>query len=768
MNTRREFLQESAGGALAALGVVPPLFPPSSSSAPDAGSDIGSLYPFVQSQAVDGRVPALLPAERVQRRAGVEGEGARPAAGSAALRAARVRSEGTRALERVDRGDYVQEKVVFNTTPDIRVPAFVLVPKKARLPAPAIVALHDHGGFYLWGREKLVERTDEHPSLTDFKRQLYARPQHRERAGARRVRRGRDRHVLLGRAPDAAGGRRPGLARAAREHHRGAHRRLQPPRRRLRAARRSYHLSAGFTWPGVMFWDDIRTVDYLVSRPEVDPTRIGCVGLVGRAVRSLHLAALDDRIKAAVVVGWMTSFPAQLERHIRNTIGHTKLVPGLYRHLDYPDVASLAMPTPLLVINGSKDQLFEPAGVRASFDKLAACYKKAGVPELVRDAPLRHTARVQPRDAARGLELPGAASRPFGMSHIAAERLVNQQLERPRLATLPELVRWMGAVQAQDYRGGLWALGLRLAGADARAIETAIAARQVVRTWPMRGTLHFVPAEDARWMLKLLAERVVAGSAGRYRTLELDGAAFARSARVLVRALEGGRSLTRPEVYQALERAGVSPAGQRGIHVIGHLSQQGLICHGPRRERQPTFVLLEEWIRESASPTREEALVMLATRYFSSHGPATLADFTWWSGLRVKEAQEAIATAGRRLSKETRDGRSWWAGARAPARSRRRGAAVLLPPWDEYIVAYRDRDAAVGHLSNHASERLKTVGSSLVVIDGRVRGAWKITARAKAARFVAEYWTAVTGAERRAVREAALRYGRFFGVELET
>jgi dienelactone hydrolase len=141
--------------------------------------------------------------------------------------------------------------------------------------------------------------------------------------------------------------------------------------------------AAGFTWPGVMFWDDIRTLDYLAARPEVDASRLGCVGLSVGAVRSLHLAALDDRIKAAVVVGWMTSFPAQLERRVRNSIGFTKLVPGLYRHLDYPDVGSLAMPGPLLVINGSRDALFEPAGVRAAFEKLAACYRKAGVPEKI-------------------------------------------------------------------------------------------------------------------------------------------------------------------------------------------------------------------------------------------------------------------------------------------------------------------------------------------------------------------------------------------------
>ena len=350
---------------------------------------------------------------------------------------------------------------------------------------------------------------------------------------------------------------------------------------------------------------------------------------------------------------------------------------------------------------------------------------------------------------------------------VVARRLVNQQITGPRLSSVRELVRWMGAVQAQDYRGGLWATGLRLAGVDAAAVEAAIAARQIVRTWPMRGTLHFVPAEDTRWMLDLLASRVDAGAAGRYRTLGLDKAAFTRGSRLLLRALEGGRSLTRPEAYALLDRGGVASHSQRGLHVLFHLSHRGLICQGPRRERQPTFVLLEEWIRPSKAPSRDQALATLATRYFSSHGPATLSDFVWWSGLRVKDARLAIDAAGAGLTQETWDARTWWSGPRTRARRAGRGEAVLLPPWDEYIVAYKDRQAATGHLPNHAEQRLRTVGSSLLLIDGRVRGAWRMTARARSARFAAEYWTPVSAAEKQAVREAARRYGRFFGLELE-
>jgi dienelactone hydrolase len=287
-------------------------------------------------------------------------------------------------VERVDCGDYVREKIWFNTTPDVRVPAFVLVPKPAPKRAPAIVALHDHGGFYLWGKEKIVELKDEHPVLTDFRRQYYG-----ARAIATElVRQGYvvvvidmfywgERRMLLDGDP-ADWRERP--ASLTRERIQAFNARAGQSEQLV--GRTIY--AAGFTWPGVMFWDDVRTVDYLLTRPDVDPQRIGCVGLSVGGLRSCHLAALDERIRAAVVVGWMASFPAQLKNHIRNTIGHTKIVPGLYQHLDYPDVASLAMPTPLLVINGTKDGLFDLDGVKASFAKLNDCYAKAKVPDHCR------------------------------------------------------------------------------------------------------------------------------------------------------------------------------------------------------------------------------------------------------------------------------------------------------------------------------------------------------------------------------------------------
>ena len=143
-------------------------------------------------------------------------------------------------------------------------------------------------------------------------------------------------------------------------------------------------MTAGITWPGVVLWDDLRTVDYLASRPEVDRRRLGCVGLSVGGYRSFLLAALDDRIKAAVDVGWMTAYASNIRRHVVNTVGFTFHIPGLYRYLDLPDLAALIAPRSVLVMNGSKDTLFPRDGVEKAFAKIESCFRKAGVPERQR------------------------------------------------------------------------------------------------------------------------------------------------------------------------------------------------------------------------------------------------------------------------------------------------------------------------------------------------------------------------------------------------
>jgi hypothetical protein len=348
---------------------------------------------------------------------------------------------------------------------------------------------------------------------------------------------------------------------------------------------------------------------------------------------------------------------------------------------------------------------------------------------------------------------------------LAEARLANQQLVRPRFTTAAELVAWFGAVQAQDYAGSLWAIGQRLPDALEVDVEAAVASRAIIRTWPMRETLHFVAAPDVRWMLALLAPRLPRRNAGRHRHLELDAAVFAQARKLLARALRGGVRLTRAAAYQALEHGGISPGAQRGIHVLGYLAQEGLICFGPRDGKQLTFVLFEDWVPPCAVPSREEALARMATLYFRSHGPATLLDFAWWSGLPMKDARAAIHEAGDAIESDTRASPVTWtgkaAGARAGSRPRRRPLAALLPPWDEYLVAYKDRQAALGHLTMDPPPMV--IGNALVIVDGRVRGTWKRRLAPSGVAITLDFWSRPSESEKRATLAAVERYGRFVG-----
>ena len=246
------------------------------------------------------------------------------------------------------------------------------------------------------------------------------------------------------------------------------------------------------------------------------------------------------------------------------------------------------------------------------------------------------------------LDLPGR--------RLHTQRIATHAFERPE-----QIVAWLGAVQAQDYLGGLWAIGLRMDGATEPEIERALDERTIVRTWPMRGTLHFVAADDARWMTALMAPRVVARNAGRLqRAYGVDAEVVGRAGEVIRRALEGGRQLSRDAIYATLEAAGIESSGGRGLHLLWWLAQEGVICFGAREGKQQTFALLDEWIPGARTLERDEALAELTRRYFTGHGPATIHDFMWWSGLTMAEAREGLAMVGTALTSEAIDGVTHW------------------------------------------------------------------------------------------------------------
>ena len=362
------------------------------------GSHLGSLYPFVQRQA--DRSPLELSFLRPEFKSLQRWQ---PAARARVFEhlfyAPPPVAPQPIVIERTDKGDYVEEYLTFQTTPDLRVPAYVLVPKKARLPAPGIVALHSHDGVYLWGKDKLVEGEHEHPYLTGFKKRTYGG----RSIAAELARQGYvviaidmfywgERRMILDDDP-ASYRERPDTIteQEVQAFNQRASQNESLVGRSL--------FTAGITWPGVVLWDDIRTLDYLASRPDVDGRRLGCLGLSVGGYRSFLLAALDERITAAVDVGWMTSFASQLRQHVINTVGLSFHINGLYRYMDLPDVAALIAPRAVLVMNGSRDRLFALDGVKAAFDKIERCYTKAGARERQRcrlyDAPHEFNLEMQ-------------------------------------------------------------------------------------------------------------------------------------------------------------------------------------------------------------------------------------------------------------------------------------------------------------------------------------------------------------------------------------
>jgi hypothetical protein len=348
---------------------------------------------------------------------------------------------------------------------------------------------------------------------------------------------------------------------------------------------------------------------------------------------------------------------------------------------------------------------------------------------------------------------------------VAQSRLYYQQIATTKFKEPSQLVSWLGALQAQDYHGAKWSIGLRLPAATDADIEQAIADKTIIRTWPMRGTLHFVAAEDARWMLKLLTPRIIRQTAGRYRQLELDDAIFARSKELFTQALQGGKQLTRDEMHQLLEQANISTAGQRGYHILCRSAQDGFICFGPPRGKQQTFTLLDEWVPQVKSLARDEALAELARRYFMGHGPATLRDFVWWSGLTITDARAGLELIKSQLIQETVNGQTCWMSPEMPRLKYDLSTAYLLPGFDEYLLGYTDRSAS---LDPAYAKQVHPGGNGVfaptLISRGRVVGTWKRTFKKGAIVITPNPFNVLSQAETQAFAAAAERYGAYMNM----
>ena len=336
---------------------------------------------------------------------------------------------------------------------------------------------------------------------------------------------------------------------------------------------------------------------------------------------------------------------------------------------------------------------------------------------------------------------------------------------------MEDVVAWLGAVQAQEYAAARWGVGQRMAGASDAQIRRAVDAGGLLRTHVMRPTWHFVARADIRWMLELTAPRVLRVMSHYFRRLELDAPWGTRATGLFERVLGDGSHVTRGELGVHLARAGVIAKGIRLAMLTMHAELEGVICSGAYRGRELTYALLAERAPRATRLAREEALAELTRRFFTSHAPATVRDFVWWSGLTTTDAKQGLEM--NRARSQAIEGLTYWSiGPRLrsavpnPSFSVA-GQVFLLPVYDEYLVAYRDRDAVPhGVALNATGPGGPLPFQNPLVIDGQVAGTWRpvvSSVREALAERVAVHVSArpLKRAERGALADAVARYGRF-------
>ena len=339
-------------------------------------------------------------------------------------------------------------------------------------------------------------------------------------------------------------------------------------------------------------------------------------------------------------------------------------------------------------------------------------------------------------------------------------------LSRPHLDHPADVVRWLGAVQAQDWPAAKWSVGMRMKHATDAVVQGALDAGVILRTHVLRPTWHLVVPEDIRWMLELTAPRVRKHMAPYDRRLEIDATLLRKSSRVIADALRGGAHLTRQEIKQRLAGVGVVTDVQRLAHIVMQSELDGLICSGTSRGKQLTYALLDERVPSAPTKTRDDALRELCLRYFRSHGPAQLKDFAWWSGLTMEDARAALEMNDRALEEAVVRGRSyrWVAGGRTPPPP----AAFLASIFDEYTIAYTDRSDL--NSEGRDVETLISWGNALtavIVLDGKVAGGWKRTLTKKRLTIDVRPFRKLSAGARAALTGQAGRMGAFLGIDAE-
>jgi hypothetical protein len=347
---------------------------------------------------------------------------------------------------------------------------------------------------------------------------------------------------------------------------------------------------------------------------------------------------------------------------------------------------------------------------------------------------------------------------------IAQHRLTNQKLAGNAFASPKEVVSWMGAIQAQDYAMAKWAVGVRLPGSTDDDVEQAINRGEIIRTHVMRPTWHLVSSNDVKWMLALTAPHLRKAMRSVHKSLGLTDQIFKRSHSIIKKSLTNNGYMTRTELVAELIRNKIKPDNLQTIHIMFNAELNGTICNGPMRGKQFTYALLEERIPKTKSLSREEALSELSKRYFTSHGPATIQDFAWWSGLPAAEAKISLETIKANLISEKIDNQVFWFADSSVANNPIR-PIYFLPAYDEFIISYKDRTASLD--SRFFSNAITNNGifKPIIVVDGKVIGTWSRVIKKDRVIFKPQFFRSSMKLKKKEMMAAFQPFNKFLGMK---
>ena len=350
---------------------------------------------------------------------------------------------------------------------------------------------------------------------------------------------------------------------------------------------------------------------------------------------------------------------------------------------------------------------------------------------------------------------------------ISILRIQNQLVEGSEFKTPEELVGWMGAMQAQDFAMAKWAVGVRVPGSTEESVEKAYNQGKILRTHLMRPTWHLVSADDISWMLELTAPQIKRILKTNDKRFEFNETVYSTSNKLLEKVLSNEQCMTREELVREFDNIHIRTDENRLSHIMMGAELDGVVCSGPLRGNKLTYTLLEDRVPTKKSLSREEALATLATRYFKSHGPATVRDFVWWSGLTVTDARRALETVKSGFISETIDSETYWM---TPGSAHRRMYSQqlrLLPAFDEVLIGYANRSAALATVHNKKAISDNGIFRPIIVENGQVKGLWKRNTIKDRVLIEATVFQPINEETKSAIEAEALRFGEFLNKRVE-